>query len=305
MTEENECARPAEQPAAGSGAGRRASARIAGVLRDRVHEGVLKAGERMPTQAALAREFGVERGAVRQAMQSLRAEGFLGPARRGVPPRVTRPRRDATPQDPATREPRGTLVALGPRLVRAFEERAVRIDVLTLTAESLIPAVSEAVIAVHHGTLRPGSVTARILLPSRSTRLAFPAAVAEAEREAVRGRWLRMRDAQARVLRRALTGLGHSHGVEVSVEFRTVPFTPPVKLYLLNGAEALFAYYLVARSEDGADGLPGMFDTWGTQARLFRFETAPGGRDAAFVGEAHDWFESLWTTISEPLILEE
>lgn len=73
---------------------------IADALRDRIRAGDLKAGDRLPTQAELAEEFGVERGTVRQALSSLQSDGLLSNtgrgARRGSPrcrPSATNPRR--------------------------------------------------------------------------------------------------------------------------------------------------------------------------------------------------------------------
>lgn len=39
-----------------------------------------------------------------------------------------------------------------------------------------------------------------------------------------------------------------AHDLDVEVSLREIPFTPPMKLYLLNGDEALFAYYTVEMS---------------------------------------------------------
>ncbi|MEU6440500.1 winged helix-turn-helix domain-containing protein [Streptomyces sp. NPDC047046] len=280
-------------------------AAIAAALRDRIARGVLKAGDRIPTQAELSQEFGVERGRVRQALQALRAEGLLSHSTKGVPPRVAQPGHDGE-RAGGTPEPRPTLVALGPRLVRAFAASEVRIDALCLTAESLIPAVSEAVIGVHSGSLRPDSVDVRILLPSRSIDLAFPVAASgePVEAAAVHRRWLEMRDSQVRVLNRTLTGLRQSHGTKVSVAFRTVPFTPPVKLYVLNGSEALFAYYLVRRTDENGEDVPEMIDTWGPRAQLFPYDVTHGPRDEVFVAQSARWFEGLWQTISEELKLD-
>ncbi|SCE58841.1 winged helix-turn-helix domain-containing protein [Streptomyces sp. DfronAA-171] len=281
-------------------------AAIAAALRDRIARGVLKAGDRIPTQAELSQEFGVERGRVRQALQALRAEGLLSHSTKGVPPRVAQPGHDGERAGGGTPEPRPTLVALGPRLVRAFAAPEVRIDALCLTAESLIPAVSEAVIGVHSGSLRPESVDVRILLPSRSIDLAFPVAASgePVEAAAVHRRWLEMRDSQVRVLSRTLTGLRQSHGTKVSVAFRTVPFTPPVKLYVLNGSEALFAYYLVRRTDENGEDVPEMIDTWGPRAQLFPYDVTHGPRDEVFVAQSARWFEGLWQTISEELKLD-
>ncbi|MET7676285.1 winged helix-turn-helix domain-containing protein, partial [Streptomyces seoulensis] len=50
---------------------------VADTLRTRIDTGVLRPGERLPTQAELAEEFGVERGTVREALRILRVERLL------------------------------------------------------------------------------------------------------------------------------------------------------------------------------------------------------------------------------------
>lgn len=57
---------------------------IADTLRERIRTGDLKAGDRLPTQAELAEEFGVERGAVRQALRALQEDGLLSNVSKGV-----------------------------------------------------------------------------------------------------------------------------------------------------------------------------------------------------------------------------
>ena len=52
-------------------------------LRQRIVSGPLRAGERLPTEKALAEEFGVSRTVVREAVAALRADGLLE-ARHGV-----------------------------------------------------------------------------------------------------------------------------------------------------------------------------------------------------------------------------
>lgn len=88
------------------------------------------------------------------------------------------------------------------------------------------------------------------------------------------------------------------------VTFRALPFTPPVKLYLLNGTEALFAYYTLARSEVeiGQQHLE-MYDAPGIQSTLFAFEQGSTLRDTTFVEQSHVWFNALWETISSELLL--
>ncbi|WP_255954457.1 winged helix-turn-helix domain-containing protein [Streptomyces odontomachi] len=277
---------------------RRSAEEIADVLRERIHTGTLKAGARLPTQAELAAEFDVERGTVRQALRTLQTEGLLANVSKGSPPRV------ATPA-PAREAPQPSMVALAPRLDAAFAASEVRIDAVCLTAETLMLAMSEPVRLIHQGRLRPSSVDVRILLPSRDISLAFPASAEGREGDArVHHRWLNQRNAQGQVLRHNLLALRTSHDIDVRVTFRALPFTPPIKLYLLNGEEALFAYYTVTRraEEYEADRLD-MYDALGGRSLLFSFEKGAGQREAAFVAESQNWFDALWETIARDLTL--
>ncbi|MGW1889847.1 GntR family transcriptional regulator [Streptomyces sp. NPDC002004] len=271
---------------------------IADVLRERIRAGALKAGDRLPTQAELAEEFGVERGAVRQAIKYLQNDGLLSGVTKGSPPRIARPA-------PVREEPQPTMVGLAPRLTEAFAAPQVRIDTVSLTAETLMLALSEPLRLIHEGRLRPESVDVRLLLPSRDIQLAFPVSVGlRADDDPVHQRWLVQRNAQGQVLRHNLLALRATHGIDVNVSFRALPFTPPVKLYLLNGAEALLAYYtIVRREEDGDSGRLDMYDTLGAESLLFSFEKRAGRRDTAFVEESQNWFDALWETVTSDLTL--
>ncbi|MFF9770485.1 winged helix-turn-helix domain-containing protein [Streptomyces sp. NPDC014636] len=271
---------------------------ITGTLRERIRTGELKAGERLPTQAELAEEFGVERGAVRQALRTLREDGLLSVVSKGSPPRIAAPA-------PAHEEPQPTMVALAPRLAEAFSAPHVRIDALCLTAQSLLPALGEPLRLIHEGRLRPERVDVRILLPSRDIDLAFPVPVdAGPGGDAVHQRWLQMRNAQGQVLQYNIQALRSTHDIDTHVCFRALPFTPPVKLYLLNGTEALYAYYLVTRREEATEcGTLEMYDTLGSTSLLFSFDQRTGQRDAAFVEQSQKWFDALWETITTDLTL--
>ncbi|MDQ1037143.1 DNA-binding Lrp family transcriptional regulator [Streptomyces sp. V3I8] len=271
---------------------------IADILRDRIRAGTLRAGDRLPTQAELAEEFGVERGTVRQALRALQDDGLLSNVSKGSPPRIA--------DVPPTRdEPQPTMVGLAPRLVEAFGAQRVRIDVVCHTAETLMLAIGDPVRRIHDGTLRPESIDVRILVPSREITLAFPVSVdSTAEDDPVHQRWLDMRNAQAHVLRHNLNALRSSHGIDVNVTFRALPFTPPVKLYLLNGAEALIGYYVLTRREEPYESRTlEMYDALGSKSLLFSFWTRSGQRDAAFVEESQKWFDGLWETITTDLTL--
>lgn len=287
----------AEQNVAVNGSGRLTPQEIADLLRERIRAGDLKAGDRLPTQAELADEFGVERGTVRQALRALQEDGLLTNVSKGSPPRIAQP--TAAPE-----VPQPTMVGLAPRLTEAFSAPHVHIDAVCLTAETLMLALGEPIRLIHEGTLRPESIDVRVLLPSRDISLAFPVPVEDREADLVRQRWLDMRNAQAQVLRHNLRAVRMTHGIDVRVTFRALPFTPPVKLYLLNGDEALVGYYvLTTRQEEYESRTLDMYDSLGSQSLLFSFGRQAGQRDTAFVDESRRWFDALWETITTDLTL--
>ncbi|MET8955924.1 winged helix-turn-helix domain-containing protein [Streptomyces sp. NPDC004393] len=281
-----------------NGSRRSSPQEIADALRARIRAGDLKAGDRLPTQAELAEEFGVERGTVRQALRALHEDGLLSNVTKGSPPRVAE-------LAPVRDEPQPTMVGLAPRLTEAFAVPHVRIDAACLTAETLMLALGEPVRQIHEGRIRPQSIDVRILLPSRDINLAFPISVSSAgDEDPVHRRWLEQRNAQGHVLRHNLQALRTSHNIDVRVTFRALPFTPPVKLYLLNGAEALIAYYMLTKREEEVESRTlEMYDTLGATSLLFSFERRTGTRDAVFVEESQKWFDALWETITTDLTL--
>ncbi|MFJ2774076.1 FadR/GntR family transcriptional regulator [Streptomyces sp. NPDC087300] len=278
---------------------------VADVLRDRIRSGSLRPGQRMPTQAELADEFGVERGAVREALKILQREHLLSNVSKGSPATVAEASERAL-AGPGGVRPQPTMVGLAPRIAAAFESPHVEIDALCLTSISLTMAIGEPLRQIHAGQRNPAKVDVRVLLPSRDIDLAFPAPVdaGEDEEAHVHRRWLSQRNAQGQVLRHNLLALRASHGIDVSVQFRALPFTPPVKLYLINGSEALFAYYTLAKRDEeiGKESLE-MYDAQGTQSMLFPFKEGDGLRDTTFVEQSHLWFNALWNTISQDLEL--
>jgi DNA-binding transcriptional regulator YhcF (GntR family) len=271
---------------------------IADVLRERIRVGDLKAGDRLPTQAELAEEFGVERGAVRQALRALQEDGLLSNVSKGSPPRIAEPQ-------PTRGEPQPTMVGLAPRLTEAFAAQRVHVDVVCHTSETLMVALGESLRMIHEGRIRPEVIDFRILLPSRDINLAFPVLVeGSGNDDAVHQRWQAMRDAQAQVLRHNLNAVRSTHGIDVHVRYRALPFTPPVKLYLLNQQEALIGYYMLTKREEewGSQTLE-MYDALGSQSLLFSFVKQAGQRDAAFVEQSQKWFDALWETITTDLTL--
>jgi DNA-binding transcriptional regulator YhcF (GntR family) len=275
---------------------------VADELRSRIRSGQLRAGQRMPTQARLADEFGVERGAVRQALRILQSERLLVNVSKGSPATVAESWGQALTGPEA--QPLPTTVALGARITAAFGAPHVEIDALCLTSISLTLAMGEPLRQIHAGRIKPARIDVRVLLPSSDIDLAFPAAVDASGDDRLQRNWLANRNAQGQVLRHNLLALRSTHGIDVHVTFRALPFTPPVKLYLLNGAEALFAYYTLTRREEEIDHVHlEMYDVQGTQSMLFPFAQGAGLRDTTFVEQSHLWFNALWETISSELLL--
>ncbi|WP_406331086.1 winged helix-turn-helix domain-containing protein [Streptomyces sp. NBC_00203] len=275
---------------------------VADVLRSRIRSGELRPGQRMPTQGKLADEFGVERGTVRQALRILQSEHLLVNVSRGSPATVADnlARALTGPEAP----PQPTTVALGARIAAAFAAPHVEIDALCLTSISLTLAMGEPLRQIHAGRIKPARVDVRVLLPSGDIDLAFPAPVDASADGRLQRNWLANRNAQGQVLRHNLLALRSTHGIDVNVTFRALPFTPPVKLYLLNGAEALFAYYTLTKREEEIDDVYlEMYDVQGTQSMLFPFTQGAGLRDTTFVEQSHLWFNALWETISSELLL--
>jgi hypothetical protein len=277
---------------------------VADELRARIRSGALQPGQRMPTQAQLAAEFGVERPAVRQALRILQSEQLLTNVSKGAPATVAAdPGRTLTgPSAP----PLPTSVGLAPRIAAAFGAEHVEIDAVCLTSVSLTLAIGEPLRQIHSGRLKPAKVDVRVLLPSRDIDLAFPVPVEGrgGADDPVHEQWLAQRNAQGQVLRHNLLALRATHGIDVRVSFRALPFTPPVKLYLLNGKEALFAYYTLARSKAQIDQeYLETYDAQGVRSMLFAFEQGTVLRDTTFVEQSHLWFNALWETISSELVL--
>ncbi|MFE3599864.1 GntR family transcriptional regulator [Streptomyces sp. NPDC059142] len=316
------------EQAAVHGAGKPTPEDVAQALRARIASGDLVAGQALPTQKNLVAEFGVQRGVVRQALRRLQEDGLLTEVTRGAPPRIAD--RGAAGRTAGARRgaaadgdgsPQETMVALRPRIMAAFEADHVRIDALCLTAESLSAALGEQRLRIRDraalpaGSGAPGAgalpatVTVRVLLPNRDIELAFPRSVSAAgtrpdESDLVHQRWLQQRNAHGTVLGDHLMGM-RSAGIDVDVRFKALPFTPPVKLYVLNGAEALFAYYKVTVRETEIHRTSvEMYDALGDRSPLFSFASVEAAqRDRAFVAESQAWFDALWETIATDLAL--
>lgn len=283
---------------------------VAAAVRQRIREGALRPGARLPTQQELAAEFGVRRTVVRQALGMLATEGLVTMGR-GAPATVA-----AREEPPEHRRPphgpRPAGVELADRVRVALRAEQVTIDAFSLTTETLNSAFSGAMPDITSQRLAPRSITVRVLLPSPEARLAFPRVISDESAESADPRPLRRSHGKMRryasTLRDQIQALQELDLVpEVSVDIRTVPVTPMYKLYVLNGVESLIGYYqVVEHSVEIDEEELDIYDTFGFRTKLFRSVSGPESRDeqeAAFVEESQLWFESLWSTLARPFTL--
>ncbi|MGD1221973.1 GntR family transcriptional regulator [Streptomyces krungchingensis] len=195
------------------------------------------------------------------------------------------------------------IAALGELLTAAFAEDDVAIDAVCLSGQALSIAMARPIHAVHTGTVRPVSVTVRVLLPSRDIDLAFPSPVTYDGDDTLHQRWLAQRNAYGQTLRGALMSLRDTHDIETRITFRALPFTPMAKLYLVNHTEALFSYYTIHRRTQDFEGRQiDLFDA-NPMGLVRLFGTDSTSDDTAFVAQSRQWFDSLWESVTTDLVL--
>jgi DNA-binding transcriptional regulator YhcF (GntR family) len=282
---------------------------IADALRDEILDGRYPVGQRIPSQAELEERFRVSRPTVQRALGVLREEGYID-NQRGRPSEVLPWQAD--PPHPEYEVPEPAFTALATHIDEAFNEPDIVIDSFSLTTETLLPALIAQLQRVQRGELHPASITVRLMLPSQDARLAIPRLVADASDERPLRRLRQLVRGQTVTLRSAFQQLSQLRtDVELSVEFKTVPITPVQKLYVVNKHTALVSYYTVVPREVpfGSRGDKGeIFDVLGVDAVLFAFRRDPArpeAHDSQFVTQSQGWFDSLWSTIAEPMTLFE
>lgn len=274
--------------------------RIAWELRHDIEQGRFEAGAQLPTQAALVRRFDVSRATVQRALEELRREGLIDSQQGRGSYVIDRSAAHAAPE--------AAGVGLTDHIDAAFEADRITLDSFSFTSETLNSALQEPLRRVRRGELRPASIAVRLLLPSPDVRLALPKAVGDAADDRPLRRLRRLTTSQAVTVQSALVALADSgHVADVTVDIRTVPLTPMHKLYLLNGTDALLGYYeVVRRMVPFREQEVEIYDILGLDATLYHYSAdAEDGQGAAFVHSSQRWFESLWSTIAEPLTLFE
>jgi len=145
--------------------------RVIAELRGRIEGGELKPGDKLPTEQALIKHFGVSRTVIREAVAGLRADGLVDP-RQGIGVFVLKPKA------PNAELPLLTLpIQKIPDIIESLELRtAVEVEAAGLAAARCSPA-QEAEI---HSRLEAFEAKLRAGEPNEAEDFAFHVAVAEA-----------------------------------------------------------------------------------------------------------------------------
>lgn len=284
-------------------------------LRVRIADGTYAVGQSLPTQREFADEFGVSRDTVQRVLRELKDEGWIE-SRQGSGSRVVKsPIHSGKVPQQAPR----LRAALGPFVTRAFAQPTVRLDVFTLTSESLDAHVRLQAEHIRTGEIAtPERIELRMLLPSESLELPYPRAlkpVGEPEvaygpeqldrlQEQIQERLRGITRRHTTSLRAALRNL-ETEGLvpSVEVEVRSIPLVPAFKLYLRPGAEALFGPYEVAERsillDDGTE--MDALDVLGLGSTLIRHvndEGDPNSTGSVFIETMQAWFDACWERLA-------
>jgi DNA-binding transcriptional regulator YhcF (GntR family) len=307
-------------------------ARVLEQLRSRIADGTYAPDSHLPPQRELAEEFEVSRDTVQRVIRELNSEGWVK-SRQGSGTRVVTPIHLRAPKK---EEPR-VRAALGTFIARAFAQKVVRLDVFTLTSESLNAHIRLQAERIRLGEVQPERIELRMLLPSRSLELPYPRAKQpdedvepeqgqepqpghEQERkpdpeqrpgqldqlqEQLRERFRSITGRHTISLRTALRDLKTEGLVpEVRVDIRYVPLAPPFKLYLRPGVEALFGPYEVLErtilldDETEVDAID-VLGLGSTLTRHVNDEGDPDSTGSVFMESMQAWFDSCWNLLAE------
>jgi DNA-binding transcriptional regulator YhcF (GntR family) len=274
--------------------------RVADALRTRMADGTYPLRSFLPSQRDLAEEFEVSRDTVQRALRELAGEGWIE-SRQGSGSRVNRTQRIQSSVPKASRSRHGAT--LGPLISEAFEQAEVRLDVYTLTSESLDVHIRLQTERIRSGLIRPQRIALRMLLPDAWQILPYPQVKGAPEDARPRERLRVITERHTDSLRVLLSDLQTERLVDsVDAQIRHAPLTPAFKLYLLNGVEALHGMYEVVERPMalGADEVVEALDVLGLGATLTHHvkDADPNSPGSVFVDSMRSWFDSVWGLLS-------
>ncbi|MFF9811747.1 GntR family transcriptional regulator, partial [Streptomyces coeruleorubidus] len=142
--------------------------RVLDTLRTRIADGTYALKSQLPPQRKLAEEFDVSRDTIQRVLRELITDGWVE-SRRGSGTTVVHSPIHSRIRQPETPRVRA---ALGPFIARAFAQPVVRLDVFTLTSESLDTHVRVQAEHIRLGeVVPPKSIELRMLLPSEDVKI--------------------------------------------------------------------------------------------------------------------------------------
>ncbi|MEU1481658.1 winged helix-turn-helix domain-containing protein [Streptomyces sp. NPDC001668] len=271
--------------------------RVAGDLRARLTDGTYPVGSLLPSQRALAEEFGVSRDTIQRVLRELSSEGWIV-SKQGSGSRVVRGQRIQSPTS-------DRMVTLRPLIDHAFEQPDVMLDVFTLTSESLDTHIRLQAERIRLRQIAPQRIVVRMLLPSESLVPPYWRTGRAADDELLKQRYLAISRRHTASVRSVLRNLEAEELVSsVDVQIRHVELIPHAKLYLLNGVEAVSGPYKPYRRsivlDDGTE-IEGAVDVVGLGAGLTHHVKNPDDPYApgtVFVDGMREWFESTWEILT-------
>jgi DNA-binding transcriptional regulator YhcF (GntR family) len=273
--------------------------RVASELRARMTDGTYPSMSVLPTQRALAEEFGVSRDTVARVLRELCDEGWIE-TRQGSRSRVLRTRRVHSPAGDARPEATATL---GSVVGRAFEQPEVTLDVFTLTSQALDAHLRLQAERIFAGQITPRRITVRLLLPSESVDLPYWRSGRDAHDRLLRDRFLAVERRATESLGTVFDSLRATRLVpQVDLEIRRTWLAPIFKLYVVNRAEVLFGPYEVYRRPIALDDgrTVETTDVSALDIGLTHHvkDVDPRSRGTAFVEGMESWFDSVWENIT-------
>ncbi|MGW1912889.1 GntR family transcriptional regulator [Streptomyces sp. NPDC002076] len=275
--------------------------RVTKELRARMADGFYPVETYLPSQATLAREFGVSRDTVQRALRALRGEEWIE-SRQGKGSRVVRNQRIQSSTPRASRSRR--QLTLGPLIAEACEQPEVTLDIYTLTSESLDTHIRLQAERIRAGIIAPRRIALRLILPSAIDALPYPRGVEPGHDERLRERLRGITEAHTASLHKVLGELSAEQLVpRVEYEFRHAPFAPTFKLYVINRSEVLHGPYIpIVRpvmfetgEEVRAVDVLGLGATLTHHVRDARADS-PG---STFVDGMKAWFEATWELLTD------
>ncbi|MET8449995.1 winged helix-turn-helix domain-containing protein [Streptomyces sp. NPDC005209] len=275
--------------------------RVSEELRVRMADGGYPLRSFLPSQNALAEEFGVSRDTVQRVLRELRSEGWIE-SRQGQGSRVVRSQRiqSSAPRATRSRHP----MTLGPLIGEAFEQPEVTLDIYTLTSESLDAHIRVQTERIRAGAISPERIALRMVLPSEQLELPYPRAKGDGEDPRLRARVRATTERHTASLKMVLGQLRTEKLVEnVQLQVRHAPLAPAFKLYVINTAEVLHGPYIPIERPlmlDDGEEIEAV-DVLGLGATLTHHvrdhhADSPG---SVFVDSMTAWFEAVWNLLTE------